>query len=418
MRYKSLLAIFILIGGGLFSLGPLQAEGDLLPEETNIFRYLPTSPPADRILEILDQLNQFIQSSGSGPSGIRAQALEFKHALILHIRAAISAWHQEEKIPPIITRDLKSTLSRLADFSDFQAFVQSHFYEGTSTLTLMALLKFGPEEYVRLLHTPIDVKQLEGPLGELKKEGLIPHDFIPTHENGGPFGPGSRLVYIPEDQEGPWDLLPNGRRLWWNCYLHGKNSQGVYLGALRFYFNIVTGEIFRSSYSPQGNWAWFSPLSTVALFQDLPAATGVSAFAFNDLKIYRSLQESGYVPAGYVRDPQEPLLERDLQDPLAPTQNPFGSRRGDAAEYWVKVMEKGFIGTHPVEVHYFKNRWSGEVSRVEFYPDRIQRTGGEYRHKIILTVHEKGTQRRFRRDHVIPQVIEQPQMALAMIEGR
>ena len=202
---------------------------------------------------------------------------------------------------------------------------------------------------------------------KLKQHRLVPKDFIPTYENNGIIGPHSRIAMMRETSPGPWQASPEEKNFWWECYIHGVDAQGNYAGMIHLKINLKTGEMWEVEYSPFGDVLTYRPYDSVVLYEDLKTATRISSHAFYDIRVYKSLAESGYVPAGYRTDPQRPIIKRQK----------FGS---DSASNEYKVYEFGYVGDQEVEVHYFLGA-RGEVSQVEFYPFRTSRG---VMHKIYI----------------------------------
>src|SRR3989338_4849257 len=194
---------------------------------------------------------------------------------------------------------------------------------------------------------------------KLKQHRLVPKDFMPTYENKGIMGPHSRIAMMRETSPGPWQASQEEKKFWWECYLHGVDAQGNYAGMIHLKINLKTGEIWEVEYSPFGDVLTYRPYDSVVLYEDLQMATRISSHAFYDIRVYKSLAESGYVPPGYRTDPQRPIVKR----------HKFGS---DQASNEFKVFEYGYVGDQEVEVHYFLGA-RGEGSQVEFYPFRTSR---------------------------------------------
>ena len=228
---------------------------------------------------------------------------------------------------------------------------------------------------------------------KLKQHRLVPKDFIPTYENNGIIGPHSRIAMMRETSPGPWQASPEEKNFWWECYIHVVDAQGNYAGMIHLKISLKTGEIWEVEYSPFGDVLTYRPYDSVVLYEDLKTATRISSHAFYDIRVYKSLAESGYVPAGYRTDPQRPIIKRQK----------FGS---DSASNEYKVYEFGYVGDQEVEVHYFLGA-RGEVSQVEFYPFRTSRG---VIHKIDIEVGKtqegRPIQKKFRIDLLSREALE------------
>ncbi|MBI4040287.1 MAG: brain acid soluble protein 1 [Deltaproteobacteria bacterium] len=286
---------------------------------------------------------------------------------------------------------------------------------------LICVLLLGTPAYGQEELNPSDIyiapEQFEKLLAPLKNAGIVPRDFKPVYENFGDFGPHSNVHRIKTNHPGPWSSNREGHQQWWHVILHGMNENNDFNGSLHFIFNFRTGEIRDVIYSPNGTVGWSSFHPLVLLLQDIRKATRQSAVSWHDRRIYRSLQESGYLPPGYTQDLQHPRQERPfIPNPSVPMA--YVLIPGDTAADWFKVFEYGYIGQHRVEIHYFERRGTGEVTQVEFYSNRFPKDrGNPYKKRVRFSRDGKERVFNIRQDLALPEVLAQAPHVQAFIDG-